>query len=173
MESIVAFFENLGNAQKFLWIIICLSVFWLAEGIFPLVKFNYQKWKHARVNLVLLTTTIIINVLFGLATAGVFIWTSTNGIGLLHMVEMPLWLEVLVGVMILDLVAQYVVHYLLHRVKFMWRFHMVHHSDSKVDATTGTRHHPGDYVLREVFALAAIVLAGVPLAAFSIAAVAL
>jgi len=29
----------------------------------------------------------------------------------------------------------------------MWRFHMVHHSDTEVDATTGTRHHPGDYFI--------------------------
>ena len=39
---------------------------------------------------------------------------------------------------------------------------MVHHSDTEVDVTTGTRHHPGDYVLREVFALGAILIAGIP-----------
>ena len=41
---------------------------------------------------------------------------------------------------------------------------MIHHSDSKVDATTGTRHHPGDYLLREVFALGTIILVGAPIA---------
>jgi len=46
----------------------------------------------------------------------------------------------------------------------MWRLHMVHHSDTHVDATTGTRHHPGDYITREVFALAAIIISGIPLA---------
>ena len=38
---------------------------------------------------------------------------------------------------------------------------MVHHSDTEVDVTTGTRHHPGDYVFREVFALLAILAGGV------------
>jgi sterol desaturase/sphingolipid hydroxylase (fatty acid hydroxylase superfamily) len=33
-----------------------------------------------------------------------------------------------------------------------------------VDATTGTRHHPGDYVIREVFALFGVVVFGIPLA---------
>ena len=46
----------------------------------------------------------------------------------------------------------------------MWRFHMVHHSDTHVDATTGTRHHPGDYFMREVFGLVAIIILGAPLA---------
>jgi len=41
---------------------------------------------------------------------------------------------------------------------------MIHHSDTHVDATTGTRHHPGDYVFREIFALAAILITGIPLA---------
>ena len=50
----------------------------------------------------------------------------------------------------------------------MWKFHMIHHSDTKVDATTGTRHHPGDYMIREVFALIAIMVAGAPLAYYMV-----
>lgn len=161
MENFVSFFEHLGNGEKFLWIVVCMTVFWVLEGAYPLFKYNYKKWKHASVNLVLLTSTILINVLFGVATAGVFIWAGTNNFGLLYLVDLPLWMEVLFGVMLLDLIAQYTVHYLLHKVKFMWRFHMVHHSDTAVDVTTGTRHHPGDYVFRELFALIAILAGGV------------
>ena len=162
MEGFLLFFEELSNLQKFAWIIICMAIFWILEGLFPLIRFNYEKWKHAKVNLFLLLTTILINAGFGIATAGVFIWTQNNSIGLLHMITLPIWLEVLIGVMILDLIAQYVVHFLLHRIKFMWKFHMVHHSDTNVDVTTGTRHHPGDYVFRELFALIAIVAGGLP-----------
>lgn len=39
---------------------------------------------------------------------------------------------------------------------------MVHHSDTKVDATTGTRHHPEDYFLREVFAISTVIVFGIP-----------
>jgi sterol desaturase/sphingolipid hydroxylase (fatty acid hydroxylase superfamily) len=38
----------------------------------------------------------------------------------------------------------------------------VHHSDKHVDVTTGTRHHPLDFLLRETFALIAIALTGMP-----------
>lgn len=166
MESIITFFEALSNGQKFTWIVVCLTTFWLLEGAFPLANHSYQKWKHAKVNLILLTTTIIINVLVGLAIAGVFIWAASNQIGLLYQVELSLWVEVLLGVMLLDFVAQYVVHYLLHKVSFMWKFHMVHHSDTAVDVTTGTRHHPGDYLFREIFALIAIVIGGIPVSVY-------
>ena len=116
MHEIITFFEELSSAQKFLWIVFCMGIFWILESAFLLAKFTYEKWKHARVNLVLLTTTIIINVLFGVLTAGIFVWAGSNNFGLLYIVDLPLWIEVLLGVMILDMIAQYLVHYLLHRV---------------------------------------------------------
>ena len=45
----------------------------------------------------------------------------------------------------------------------MWRLHLVHHSDKAVDVTTGTRHHPLDFVIRECFALLAVLITGMPL----------
>lgn len=164
MEAFLSFFENLSSLEKVAWVFICLSISWIMEGAIPLVQLNYEKWKHAGRNLIFLSTSMIINVLFGLATVGIFLWTSQNEFGLLYLIDLPVWAELLISVMVLDFIAQYMAHFILHRVAWMWRFHMVHHSDTEVDATTGTRHHPGDYVIRETFALAAIVLMGMPLA---------
>lgn len=168
MENILSFFVDLSSFQKLLWIIFCLAIFWVLEGIYPLFNHNYKKGKHAKTNLVLLASTIVINVLFGIATAGIFAWLHHNNFGLLYLIDLPIWLEVLLGVMLLDLIAQYGVHFLLHKVSFMWRFHMVHHSDTKVDVTTGTRHHPGDYVFRELFALIAVFIGGISLGVYLI-----
>ncbi len=164
MESVLNFVQQMSPLQKLTWIVICLSAHWFIEGWAPLFKHEYSKWRHARTNLSLLGYTIAINLLFGLATLGVFRWAGANNIGLLYYVNLPLWAELLIAFMILDLIGQYGVHYFLHKIKWMWRFHMVHHSDTHVDATTGTRHHPGDYFIRECFALVAIVLVGAPLA---------
>ena len=164
METFFTFFENMPSWQKLAWIFTCLSISWILEGAAPLAKLNYKKWRHAGVNLVFLGTSLLINVLFGLATAGVFFWAKANGFGFLYLVDLPFWAELLLSVMFLDLVAQWLAHYFLHRVKWMWKFHLVHHSDTKVDATTGTRHHPGDYLVREVFSLAAVFVFGIPLA---------
>jgi len=114
--------------------------------------------------MIFLASDLAINLLFGLATVGVFGLLNTSGFGILNWFNMPNWAGLLVSILMLDFVAQYVVHYFLHKVSWMWRLHMVHHSDTKVDATTGTRHHPGDYLLREVAALVTIVIFGIPLA---------
>ncbi len=168
MEAFLTFFENMTSIQKLAWVFICLTIGWILEGGFPFVKMNYRKWKHAGVNLIFLATSMLINVLFGLATVGIFFWIGTNNFGLLNLIELPIWLELLLAVMFLDLVAQYVAHYLLHTYKWMWKFHMVHHSDTHVDVTTGTRHHPGDYIIRELFALIAIFIGGIPVAFYII-----
>ena len=167
MENFIVFFENLPTTYKLGWVVLCLAVVWLLEWIVPLFQHQYKKIRHDGVNLVFFSFTAAINIVVGILSVGVFVWISKGKIGLLNMIDVPVWAQLLVSVMFLDFVAQYVVHYLLHRVKWMWKFHMIHHSDTKVDATTGTRHHPGDYVLREIFGLATAILIGIPVAFFA------
>jgi len=107
---------------------------------------------------------MLINLIFGIATAGIFLWLDNSNFGLLQLINAPVWLELLISLLVLDLIAQYFVHYLLHKVQWMWRLHIVHHSDKNVDVTTGTRHHPFDFMIRETFALIAIIILGMPIA---------
>ncbi|MCH7676528.1 sterol desaturase family protein [candidate division KSB1 bacterium] len=164
MDTFLIFFEQMPVWQKLVCVLGCLTFCWLLEGNYPLFQFDYQKWKHGGANLTFFLGVGIINLIFGIATVGVFEWVQQNEIGILFIIGLPIWAELLITLLLLELVAQYFVHYLMHRIKWMWRLHMVHHSDTKVDATTGTRHHPGDYILRELFALVAIILIGAPIA---------
>ena len=63
----------------------------------------------------------------------------------------------------MDLVGAYSIHWLEHRVKIMWKFHLVHHSDTYVDTTSANRHHPGESVFRAVFTILAVFLLGAPM----------
>jgi len=164
MEGFLLFFEQLTNAQKLAWVMICLGLSWTLEGSLPLVRLQYRKWRHAAVNSAFLLTTLAINAAFGVLSLQVAQWTGTQEFGLLHLVAWPTVVELLVAIVALDFSAQYGAHWLLHKVPVLWRFHVVHHSDTKVDATTGTRLHPGDFAVREVIALVALLVTGAPLA---------
>lgn len=163
MQDFLSFFENMPIWMKAGWVFFTLAIFWLLEGYYSLVVHKYKKWSHARVNLLLLLFVMIINAVFGIATAGIFVWLDTSQFGLLHLFEAPVWVKLLLSIMVLDLIAQYGVHFLLHKVRWMWRLHLVHHSDKHVDATTGTRHHPFDFIIREIFALVAVIIMGMPI----------
>jgi sterol desaturase/sphingolipid hydroxylase (fatty acid hydroxylase superfamily) len=145
------------------WIFFLISLFWILEGYYSQFKFNYKKWRHAKTNFIFLLCTIIINTSFGILTIGVFNWLATSKFGLLHLMEVPVWLELILALIVLDFIAQFGVHYLLHKVPVMWRLHLVHHTDKHIDATSGTRHHPFDFIFREIAALSAVMIMGMPI----------
>lgn len=164
MNSFLTFFETMPVWMKAGWIFFVITIFWVLEGYYKLVFTKYNKWRHAKTNLILLALVMLINVVFGIATVGIFLWLDNSNFGLLHLFNAPVWVELLLSIMVLDLIAQYFVHYLLHKINWMWRLHTVHHSDKNVDVTTGTRHHPFDFIIRETFALIAVVIMGMPIA---------
>jgi sterol desaturase/sphingolipid hydroxylase (fatty acid hydroxylase superfamily) len=65
--------------------------------------------------------------------------------------------------LVLDLIGAWFIHWTEHKVRWMWRFHLVHHTDTHVDTTTANRHHPGESVFRFVFTTMAVFIAGAPM----------
>ena len=164
MDSLLLFFELMPTWQKLAWVMTCLGLGWILEGSLPLVQLKYRNWKHAGCNFVFLGTNLVINAAFSALSIGVVTWTAASSFGLLYLFDLPTLAEMLIAIVVLHLTAQYFAHWLLRKVKFLWRFHVVHHSDTKVDATTGTRLHPGDFTVREVIALGALAATGASLA---------
>lgn len=163
MEDLIGFFDHVPTWFRALILIGGIVIFWITEGLLPLFSFQYQKTRHAGLNLFFTLTTAIIG--FGLA--GVLLLASNfvtaNEIGLLYLIPMPLWAQVVVGVLLLDLIGAYFIHWTEHKVKWMWKFHLVHHSDTTVDVTTGLRHHPGETVFRITFTILAVMVVGAPI----------
>lgn len=168
MEDFLNFFATLTTLHKLIWVGSCLTFFFILENIIPLVKHEYNRLKHDGLNMILLIFVLIINGIFGLILVGVNDWTAGSNFGILNWIEVPVWAGLVVSFVALDLVSQYFAHYLLHRVKWMWKLHTVHHSDTKVDLTTGVRQHPIEFVLRETLALITFVLFGMPVSYYLI-----
>lgn len=84
---------------------------------------------------------------------------TDRGWGLLNQLDWPLWVEVLVAVLVLDLVV-YLQHVLFHAVPALWRLHRMHHADTDIDATTGIRFHPLEIILSLGIKLAAVLALG-------------
>jgi sterol desaturase/sphingolipid hydroxylase (fatty acid hydroxylase superfamily) len=85
-----------------------------------------------------------------------------NSWGLLPRLAIPYYLDIVVGVILLDL-AIYGQHVISHKVPLFWRLHQVHHSDRDIDATTGVRFHPLEIIASLFYKLAVIAVIG-PLA---------
>lgn len=65
--------------------------------------------------------------------------------GLNDLYSLPLWMEGLIAFLILDY-GNYLWHILNHKLPFLWRFHLVHHTDHDLDITTAFRFHFGELI---------------------------
>ena len=161
MEMIMEYFESIPTAHRSLILVGGLSFFWILEGNFYLFRFEYKKWKHALPNLFFTLTTILINFLLAFLLLNTSDWVVNNEFGVLQMIsELPVWLEVFIGILLLDLIGAYTPHWLEHKLKPLWMIHLVHHSDHHVDTTTANRHHPLESFIRFGFTLLGVFLVG-------------
>ena len=106
----------------------------------------------------------VVRLVFPILAMGLALLAQEGGWGLLNNVGLPYWLEVVVGVIVLDLVI-YLQHVMFHAVPILWRLHMMHHADLDFDVTTGLRFHPVEMVLSMVIKLSVVVLIGPPASA--------
>lgn len=88
-------------------------------------------------------------------------------VGLLPQLHLPPWVETCAAVLLLDY-TMYFWHVLTHRVPALWRFHVVHHADLDLDASTALRFHFGELAISVPWRAAQIAAIGVSPRALSI-----
>lgn len=164
MNEIISYFSTIPSLDRSLILTGGITIFWLIENTFPLFNFKYKKWQHASINMFLTFTTIVINFLLAFLLLYSAQWTIASDFGILQWLpEIPLWLYTLIGLLLLDLIAAYLVHLVEHKIKFLWRFHIVHHTDTWIDTTTANRHHPGESIIRFIFTTLGVLAVGSPM----------
>ena len=164
METLINYFETIPSAHRSIILVGGLTLFWLLEGALPLFKFKYNKWKHAVPNIFFTLTTIIINFALAFLLLKTSDWVIANDFGIINWLpDMPLWLYVVFGLLLMDFIGAYLAHYVEHKVNPLWMIHLVHHTDHKVDTTTANRHHPLESVIRYIFTLIGVFLIGAPM----------
>jgi sterol desaturase/sphingolipid hydroxylase (fatty acid hydroxylase superfamily) len=72
-----------------------------------------------------------------------------------------IWVQILVAVVFLDLLT-YALHRAYHRIPFLWRFHVVHHTDLDLDVSSASRFHTGEVLFSSVAKLGAVAVLGIP-----------
>jgi len=164
MDFIADYFGHIPSTHRSAILVGGILFFWILEGAWPLFNFGYNKLRHASVNIFFTITTILVN--FPLAFLLVICsdYCVNNNFGILQWLPViPLWLYAITGLLILDLIGAWLAHWTQHKTKWLWQFHIVHHADHEVDTTTANRHHPGESLVRFIFTMVAILIAGAPM----------
>lgn len=123
----------------------CLLLFSLWELGKPFFPYPKSHWKRRVANLVVAGFNGGMGLAFFSALT-FWVMDFRPGWGLLPALQLAPWATLTLSLLALDL-WMYIWHLLNHRVRFLWRFHKAHHSDTEMDATTALRFHPVEIVL--------------------------
>ena len=114
-------------------------------------KFQLRKRIQKRFSRIVINVFVSIPafVLLRFAFLPIIVWLAFKNqdwqIGLNYFYSSPLWAMSIIAFLILDY-GNYLWHILNHKIPFLWRFHLVHHTDLDMDITTAFRFHFGELI---------------------------
>lgn len=136
-------------------------ILFLLETIFQLRKRVEHRWVRIFINsIVSLPAFSLLRFLLLPAMVLIAFKNLELHFGLNYWLRLPAWIACVIGFLLLDY-GNYIWHLLNHKYEFLWRFHMVHHTDHDLDITTAFRFHFGEMVGSVFFRGAIVLLTGV------------
>lgn len=116
--------------------------------------------------------SLLVRLLFPVVAVGLALIAQEKGWGLFNAIDIPLWIAILVSFILFDLLV-YAQHVAFHHIPFLWKLHLMHHTDTEIDVSTGLRFHPIEILLSMGLKCIAVVILGAPAVAILIFEVAL
>ncbi|MDA8741373.1 sterol desaturase family protein [Amylibacter sp.] len=117
---------------------------WITNGLITLINTASVNIVHIAIPLIAIVAAVDV---------------SNGKMGLFNIINFPIWIEIILTVIILDLII-WGQHFLSHKIPFVWRFHRMHHTDRDLDVTTAVRFHPFEIIFSMFIKITAIYILG-------------
>ena len=162
--------------QSLKWIVISLfALMAVLETVAPRRKLQLPTGRRWFLHCLLyLSTAVSFPLIFGVGSVALAASLEGSPYGILNRQEIPYALRFGVWLLLADL-CNYAQHRLFHGVAWLWRLHLVHHSDRDIDFTNQFRFHPLEGVVSRLGGILAILLLAPPpmaVAAYEVLAIA-
>lgn len=106
-------------------------------------------------------SSLLLRLVFPLAAVGTALYAQAHGYGLFPALGMSPVVAGILSFLILDF-AIWLEHLASHKIRWLWRFHRMHHADTGFDVTTALRFHPVEILISIVWKAAIIIALGAP-----------
>jgi sterol desaturase/sphingolipid hydroxylase (fatty acid hydroxylase superfamily) len=118
-----------------------------AETVWPLRRRVEARLPHLLRNLAVAAPSFAV---LGLLTTPLVVpvaeWAEEHHFGVAQIAPLPVAVRTVLAVVLLDWTLWFW-HWANHKVPFLWRFHLAHHVDRDLDASTALRFHAGEMAL--------------------------
>ncbi len=129
------------------YIVIGLIVLFFSLEQIMQSPFSFKnRMNHLFQNVLFQIILVFLNIFFVTFQVYSIEYLNGNNIGLLYLIELPLWAKLCISIALYDVTA-YWIHRATHKIPLLWRFHRVHHSDTTMDSSTVFRFHPIELIL--------------------------
>ena len=142
-------------------IFVVILVLMLAlEYLLPKRARKYRRGHRWPANLLLIAVdTLALRLIIPIASLAFASYIVANGWGLFNTVTLPIWFEIVLSIILLDMLI-YWQHVASHKFPIFWSFHKIHHGDRDLDVTTGIRFHPLEIILSMLYKFLCIFVLG-------------
>ena len=162
MEEFILNNEKYIRMSFFFGIFLIMAIW---ELVAPRRVLSVSKSKRWLNNLgIVFLNSFIVRLIFPTAAVGMALLAQERSWGLFNNFDLPYLVIVALSVIALDMMI-YLQHVMVHAVPALWRLHRMHHADTDIDVTTGSRFHPIEIILSMLIKFSAIVVLGAPVVA--------
>lgn len=125
---------------------VVFLIFFIAESRRQLRKRTQSRMKRATINSIVAIPSFSL-LRFVMLPVMIFLATKNKNLkcGLNYHYKASPFLKSLIAFLIMDY-TNYLWHVMNHKIPFLWRFHLVHHTDLDLDITTAFRFHFGELI---------------------------
>lgn len=155
IKSLDQSFSSLTGLESLLFVATLVSC-WTAESICAKSD-SQRKRRRACINGSFIIVALPIQLVMSGLCATVASYVTLHQLGLLYLIPLhanPVCKYVFMFIL-LDFL-DYIYHYIMHHVPWLWRLHLVHHTDRRMDVSTTVREHPGETFVRNAFLISGL-----------------
>jgi len=163
LHSVLQFFSDHATAIQVAFYAAILGGFWIFEWR-QTGRHTLRKLGHTGFNATFMLLALPVQLAMMSLVLALSHWCTTSHVGLLYLLPFHDTAIVKYGVMFLVMdFLDYAYHYAAHQIPWLWRLHLVHHSDRDMDVSTTFREHPAETFVRTAVLALWVFLCGAPL----------
>jgi sterol desaturase/sphingolipid hydroxylase (fatty acid hydroxylase superfamily) len=162
MQTVISYFNSAPDFHRIILLSLSFFILWNLEKFMNL-KNEPNRLKHLKLNATFMLTAAPVQLFMGIMMNFTLRWTNTHHFGIFNQYNIKNPLLLFISTFIFLDFCEYAYHVLMHKVKSLWRFHLVHHADTKLDVSTTLREHPVETAIRLLFTMLWVFIGGVSL----------
>lgn len=161
----MGFNEWLVQAEPFIrmgFFFVFFAILVIGENLWPWR--GWQTWRLLRWGrhfALSFLSKVLIRAFFSSVLIEVAINLEKDKQGILQNLGLHPIVQIVLAVLLLDFFI-YMQHKLMHRFKWLWALHKVHHVDKEIDVSTGIRFHPLEELISMGVKMLAVTFCGAP-----------